>query len=406
MEQEELVSDKTLDEQMTASIGETLREIQSREAPIDKVDDATITASEEVAKVNDPRVRDAEGKFAKVPKEQKEPAAPAKADTPEPKAAAASEQAAAAIQPPVEAATAPQGIDLNRAPSSWKPAAKAAWAALPEPVKAEIYRREGDFHSGLKDIKANADFGQSIKGIVEPYRALIEAEGGTPERSIANYLQAAASLRNGTPEQKLQTLFGIDKQFNAGLNQHFQQAVAAEVAKITGQPVQQVQQPQTFQDPRVDQLMAKMQADERQRNSREQQSSNAAIDKFLSAKDDKSQPLYPFVDNVLDDMSARLPIIRGQNPSISYEEALKQAYDAAVWANPETRAVLIGQQQAQASQPAETLRKVEQAKRASAVNVPKRGSIPATQSVAALKLGTPESDESIRETYRQLQANN
>jgi hypothetical protein len=39
------------------------------------------------------------------------------------------------------------------------------------------------------------------------------------------------------------------------------------------------------------------------------------------------------------------------------------------------------------------------------VNVPKRGAIPASQPDANLRFGTPESDDAIRETYRQLTAN-
>jgi uncharacterized protein YicC (UPF0701 family) len=115
---------------------------------------------------------------------------------------------------------------------------------------------------------------------------------------------------------------------------------------------------------------------ERERVAQEERVTNAATERFLAAKDDKGQPLYPFVDNVLDDMSSRVSSIRRTNPAIGHEEALKQAYEAAVWANPETRAVLIGQQQAQAQQSAETLRKVEQAKRANAGNMPRRGAFP------------------------------
>ncbi len=128
---------------------------------------------------------------------------------------------------------------------------------------------------------------------------------------------------------------------------------------------------------------------------REQQASNSAAERFISAKDDKGQPLYPFVDNVIDDMSARVEALRRTHPALGHEDALKQAYEAAVWANPETRTVLISQQQAQANQPAETLRKVEQAKRASAVNVPKRGALPATEPPKSL-------DETIRETGKAL----
>jgi hypothetical protein len=104
-------------------------------------------------------------------------------------------------------------------------------------------------------------------------------------------------------------------------------------------------------------------------------------------------------------MSARVGVIRRQNPALSQQEALKQAYEQASWANPEVRAVLMGQHQTQANQPAEKLQKVELAKRASGFNVPKRGALPAKGPETSLRIGTVESDESIRETYRQLQAN-
>jgi hypothetical protein len=138
-----------------------------------------------------------------------------------------------------------------------------------------------------------------------------------------------------------------------------------------------------------------MQKQEQERAAYETQQSNGAVERFMSAKDEKGQPLYPFVDNVLNDMSARVQMLRRTNPAMGHEEALKQAYEAAVWANPETRAVLISQQQAQANQPVETLRKVEQAKRASAVNVPKRGAIPATEPPKSL-------EDTIRETGKAL----
>jgi uncharacterized protein YicC (UPF0701 family) len=143
---------------------------------------------------------------------------------------------------------------------------------------------------------------------------------------------------------------------------------------------------------------------EKERQAQAQAASNKAVEDFMAAKDDKGAALYPFVDNVLADMSERVAVIRRANPGLEHADALKQAYEQAVWANPETRSVLIAAQQAQAAQPAENQQRVAAAKRASAGNVPKRGALPASQSVGALRLGTPESDDSIRETYRQLNA--
>lgn len=397
MAEEEAVTGRELDEAMDETMRATLKDINSRDPEAEPVAAEPAVVDEVAAPQKDERPRAADGKF--IPKES---AAPAEKPDKSPAIGAVEQVAADASQPAPEAPAAAQPIDLTRAPSSWKPAAKAAWAALPEPVRAEIYRREGDFHTGLKGIKENADFGQVIKQTVEPYRMLIEAEGGTPERAIADTMRTAALFRVGTPQQKLEALFSIDKQFNAGLQAHFQQAVAAEVAKQTGQPAAQAQpqQPAAFRDERVDQLLANMQKEERARAQREEATSNAATERFLTAKDDKGQPLYPFVSNVLDDMSERVANIRRSNPAVGHEEALKQAYEAAVWANAETRAVLLSQQQATAQQSAETLRKVEQAKRANAGTMPKRGALPAATAVA--KFGSPEADEQIRETYRNL----
>ncbi len=388
---EEVKDEVDLNSEIDETIRNTLKEITARnEAP---EPEQTEVIAETPAKPDKPR--DETGKFTKAQKESKEPAAePERAASPTQTEQTAPATPAAEPQEPAPVLTTGQPIDLNRAPSSWKPAAKAAWADLPEPVRAEIYRRESDFLNGNKGLRENADFGQSVKQVVEPYRMLIEAEGGTPEKAIAATLRTAALFRVGTPQQKLEALFAIDKQYNAGLNAYVQQEFNRLYAQQTGQPGQPAQQ-QPYQDPRVDQLIASMQKQEQERAAYEKQQSNNAVERFMAAKDEKGQPLHPFVDNVLDDMSERVANIRRQNPAMNHEAALEQAYEAAVWANPETRAVLIGQQQAQANQPVETLRKVEQAKRASAVNVPKRGALPATEPPKTL-------DDTIRETGKAL----
>lgn len=396
MDQEEAVTGKELDEALDDTLRATLKGITDRGEVVDEpAPDKPAVEAEPVTDApaaKDDRPRDASGKFIEKPKES---VAPAKAEQPKtPAEASAPVQAAAEPEAPIVTTTG-QPIDINRAPSSWKPAAKAAWAALPEPIRAEVHRRESDFLNGVKGIKENADFGQSIRSVVDPYRMLIDAEGGTPERAIGALLRTAAIFRTAQPQEKLQALFGIAQQYNVPLAEYMQ----AEFAKAKGDPnapaAPAQQQPHTFQDPRVDQLLATQQRAERERVALEERTTNAATEKFLSAKDDKGQPLYPFVDNVLDDMSGRVSVIRRTNPAIGHEEALKQAYEAAVWANPETRAVLLSQQQAQAQQSAETLRKVAEAKRVNAGNMPRRGALPATEPVGSI-------EDTIRDTYRRL----
>lgn len=376
-EVEETSSFDDLDSEMLAN----LREIQARNAEPEEVAPVVEETREEPVEPKQERPRAPDGKFVK------ESAAPAETpDTPE---NAEGQTEPVAAEPALN-------VDLNRAPSSWKPAAKAAWANLPPEIRAEVHRREADFHNTtLKGpLKENADFGQTIKQVIEPYRAMIEAEGGTPDRAVADLLRTAALFRTGSQQAKLQGLLQLDKQFNVGLQQYIQQQTQAQP---DGQPAQS-----QFADPRVDQIMQSLHAIERERQAEQQRqaqmqerATTEAVNNFITAKDDKGAPLYPFVDNVIDEMNLLVAEHRRRNPAADHGQILKQAYEQAVWANPETRAVLIAQQQAKASQPEANLRKVEQAKRASAGNVPKRGSLPASAPPLSM-------DDTIRETAKAL----
>ena len=203
----EAVDDKALDQALGETISATLKDIESRDP------NALVDKPEEPSEPQPAKPRDETGKFTKAPK----PAAPAEKPANE-ASPGTSEQVAAGVEKP-EGATATPALDLNRAPSSWKPAAKAAWNALPEPVRAEIYRREGDFHAGLKDIKENADFGQSIHKVMQPYlvkavrapdlsvidqsspMSLGQAMSGEAAAQLTRMMQAVVSDGTGTEAQ-------------------------------------------------------------------------------------------------------------------------------------------------------------------------------------------------------------
>ncbi len=266
-------------------------------------------------------------------------------------------------------------------------------------MREEIHRRESNFINGAltPELKEKAQFGQAIEQEFEPYKMLMQAEGSTPIEGIKEYLRTSALFRVGTPQQKMGMMYQIDNQFNCGFKAEFERQVQAEVAKITGQaaPEQAAPSPQQFHDPRVDALL-RSQEEQQQRHAAQLSAQAAdAETKFRNATDEKGQPKYPFVDNVQDDMIRRIPEIRQANPALSHFEVLDRAYDIAVWANPETRAVLQSQQVAQANQPVANQQKVEAARRASAVNVPKRGALPATGPARTM-------EEDIAETGRAL----
>ena len=295
------------------------------------------------------RPRDETGKFAKA--EPKSEAAPEAVKAPvEPSPVAAQTEA-----PPAE--TKPEDTALAIPPSSWKPAAKAAWGTLPAEIRAEIVRREGDMLKGQGQLLPDATFGKNMRSVVAPYEQIIAQAGSTPERAIQNLLRSAAILRTGSDADKQNALLSIANEYGIPLPGAIGQ---------DGNPHQF--NPATFRDPRVDEMLANQEA-------QKTASIEQAIDKFTNELDAKGQPLRPYLSNVDAEMMALIPQIRQSNPGLSHAELLQQAYDRAVWANPETRALLEKQRfdELEAKRREENLRVVSEAKKAASVNVPRRG---------------------------------
>lgn len=276
--------------------------------------------------------------------------------------------------------------DVNQPPSTWKPTARADWDKLPPTVRTEIHRREQDFLEGHKQIRPDADFGKSVRQVVEPYRMLIEAEGGTQERAIGDLMRTAAIFRVGTPQQKLQSLAGIAKQFNVDLTPLLPQ-----------QPGQGAQPQQPMQDARVDGLLAHLQNQEQQRQSNEQRQRETAVTNWMNEKDATGNPLRPYLGDVMSAMGAWVPQIRDQNPSLSHEQVLQQAYESAIWGNPEIRTLLNSQEAQRTAQTreADNQNRVREARRADSVNVPRRASTPSPGKPGKL-------EDTIAETARTL----
>jgi hypothetical protein len=160
--------------------------------------DTEAPAQEPVVDRGDGRTND--GKFAPKAKEPVKTAEPVGKNPPvkAPKEGAP-EPASATPSDPAQIAT---DRDINRAPSTWKPTARAEWEKLPPTVRAEIHRRETDFMTGREQLLPDARFGKSVSEVVAPYLMLIESEGGTPERAIGELMRTAAALRLGTPQLK------------------------------------------------------------------------------------------------------------------------------------------------------------------------------------------------------------
>src|SRR5205807_2564940 len=110
----------------------------------------------------------------------------------------------------------------------------------------------------------------------------------------------------------------------------------------------------------------------------EQQTLEGTVTSWMNENDAQGKPLRPYLGDVMNEMSALVPQIRTQSPSLSHDQVLQQAYERATWGNPEIRTLLLQQQAQGASQTrsAENQNRVREAKRAASVNVPRRASLP------------------------------
>lgn len=368
-------TEMTIDEEI-AQDWAAIQDKHKVEEPPEAVEAVEVSAEPEA---KDERPRDEAGKF--VEKAKAAPKVEVEKGVPETQALNSDANAA-----PLESKEQPQR-DINRAPSTWKPIARQEWEKLSPTTRAEIHRREMDFQNGQAQLLPDARLGSEMRKVSEPYRMVIESQYGTPEKAMQAFLQTAASLQMGAPQQKLQTIVGICQQFGIDLSPLLQ----------SGNPQTQQQPPQQVQDPRVDQLLAQQRQQEQQRQQREQMELESIANRWMAEKDQSGNPRYPYLNDVMPEMAVLIPQIKANKPELNHTQVLQEAYDRAVWANPDVRVVLQGSQQTEllAKQQAENQLRVAGAKRAASVNVSRRASTPSPAKPGSMV-------DTLTETAREL----
>lgn len=365
--------------------------------PADGAGEAAATGNEpaDAAAPAPAAVRDpATGKFQKPAR-----TATTVADPPAAAAAAADPAAAANVQPPAADSAAgvdAQGrpLDINRAPSSWKPAERAEWNKLSPLARAAIHRRESDFLKGSAELRAGADYAREMQDTIRPFEMLIQSEGGTPVLAVKDMMMTAALLRTGTPQQKYDTIARIAHRYGLDLRIFGRQAAPG--GGQQPQPPGGGQQPQQFRDSRVDDLIRAQQTAEQQRVAAEQAQMEATANTWLNETDAAGNPKRPYAFDVIEEVTALIPRVKAQNPLFSHAQVMDKAYEQAIWANPEIRTLLQAQaQQAAGPSAAEIQLRAQGARRAASANVTRRASVPSTG-----KPGTLE--ETLTETARDL----
>lgn len=310
----------------------------------------------------DTRPRDALGRFVKPDGSLVDPSQA----TPEEKAA----------EPAVVTPPKPGEPDLTKPPTSLKGNVQAKWQSLDPDVRAEFHRREADFHNGLSAYKQMAEIGKIMDAEVRPYEAFIRSKNLAAPAVVRDLLNTAYTLNTGSPEAKMQVVLNIAKEYGIDLSnvQESAQQLAAAAPQI---------------DPVIAPLQEKLTAIEKRFEQQQQEAAQreyAELQRETNAfaQDSKNK----FYELVKLDMAALIETGRA--------DGLQDAYDKAIWANPEARAQLLAEQQA-----AERKAKAEKAaaaKKAASTNVAPRGTLPAAPVVGSM-------EDTIRAKLRSMSSN-
>jgi hypothetical protein len=109
-----------------------------------------------------------------------------------------------------------EGQDYSKPPVSWKPAIREHWAKLPNDVKAEVMRREGEIQRGLQQASGHRKIADEYLRTVQPFQGLMQSMGATPSEAISTVMSTMAQLATGTVSQKAEVIaqavqdYGVD----------------------------------------------------------------------------------------------------------------------------------------------------------------------------------------------------
>lgn len=341
------MEDEVLDTQneapsMDDTIRATLAEINARGETEEVETPEVIDEPEETAEETETRARDEKGRFAS--KTEEAPETPAE---PEPESVE---------DEPLPPEVQRLGLRKEEA-AEWKKASPVLQQAL--------LRRSEEMHRGLEQYRAPAQFGQRMVEAFKPYEQTLQQLNVPPDVAVVKLLQVDSALRYGSPEQKAATIANLAHQFGVDLGM-------AQTAPLPDQNYIALQN-------QIQQLQGFINEQQRTQAEREQEALNSELSSFAQGRE--------HFETVREDMAALLQAGRATD--------LNDAYEKAIWANPSVRAALIAKQQSEASAKAEKERKAQEARKANAVNVSRRGTVP-----AGATTGTME--DTIRATAQKL----
>lgn len=240
---------------------------------------------------------------------------------------------------PVPGGPAPPGAPLGP-PPGWSIASKAIFDKLPDPVKADIAKREQEVSAGFAKL---AEYKP-----LDPYVSMAQSQGTTLPEALERYVAAENLLE----QEPVNGILWLCQRYNV----HPARLLEA----IGGQPGG----PQPPQASPLDPVFGQLQAVNGRLAQIEAEREQFLDHQVLSQIEQfKADPANIYFENVRHDMGRRIKFADLNGEDLS----LKEAYDQSCWSHPEIRPLLIKQQTEAARQDA--TRKV-QSERSAARSLP------------------------------------
>jgi hypothetical protein len=267
-------------------------------------------------------------------------------------------------------------------PQAYSAKVKESWAKLPPDIQAELVKREEDMHKMVTRQDGELNLGREIKEVIQPYQAMITAEGGTPVTAVRDLLNTAYVLRKGTPSEKADIVRTVCKQFDV------------DVAALT--------QEQEYVDPTISELQKQNAELQSQLENIKQTVNPDILFNQLRERQERSilekeaaafatNPENKYFDKVKPFMASFL----GEGLAKDF----KQAYDMACNAHPEVRSILEAEKKAAETEKRKSEIKAKQ-NAASSIS----GS-PATAVSNAKSPDTDDIESSVRQAIRSASGN-
>jgi hypothetical protein len=224
----------------------------------------------------------------------------------------------------------PVKLDPSKPPSAWTPASKAQWNTIPQPLREEIIRREEATAAGIQKLQQHYAPAEALLEELTPYEDYVNHIQADPVEYLHGVIQSEQMLRLGNPAQKLGLLLALGDQYGVPLRSAVNQVLGGKLNETLAESHRRFQTPQALPP----EIARELQEMRQWRSGMESQAATSELNEF--AKD------HPLLQHVTERMAQLI-----ESGAV---ETYQDAYDVAVYQNPQLRQQALALQNGQRQQ--------------------------------------------------------